>query len=169
MSASARLAAASAVAASLFVLAFPAFSADLYEPPRTGSAYDDPRYAEIYGDDGPSDDRYAESPDDFEPPYPPRAVYNDEDRYEPRYGEHRDGCVPRHVVRDRLRAEGWREFREFEPNGRVLLVQARRPSGRLFDLTIDRCSGEVVDARAIDGGRLGPFAYGPRGHWPPSF
>jgi hypothetical protein len=106
MSASARLAAASAVAASLFVLAFPAFSADLYEPPRTGSAYDDPRYAEIYGDDGPSDDRYAESPDDFEPPYPPRAVYNDEDRYDLRYGEHRDGAVLRHVVRDRLRAEG---------------------------------------------------------------
>ena len=74
MSASARIAAASAVAASFFVLAFPAFSADLYDPPRTGSAYDDPRYADIYGDDEP-EERYAEAPEDFDAPVPPRSVY----------------------------------------------------------------------------------------------
>ena len=70
MSASARFAAASAVAASFFFLAFPAFSADLYDPPRTGSAYDDPRYADIYGDDEP-EERYAEAPEDFDAPVPP--------------------------------------------------------------------------------------------------
>lgn len=63
------------------------------------------------------------------------------------------------VVRDRLLAEGWGDFRDFEPRGRVVLVQARRPSGRLFDLTIDRCSGEVVDARPVSGPRAEPGAY----------
>jgi hypothetical protein len=74
----------------------------------------------------------------------------------------------RGTVRDRLRAEGWREFRDFAQRPRVARAGAAA-FGWLFDLTIDRCSGEVVDARATDGGRLGPFAYGPRGHWPPSF
>jgi hypothetical protein len=66
MSASARLAAASAVAASLFVFALPAAAADLYE--------------DGYGEGPPRYERYA--PADFEPPYPPR------------YAE-RDDCVPR--------------------------------------------------------------------------
>ena len=58
----------------------------------------------------------------------------------------------------------------------VVMVQARRPSGRLFDLTIDRCSGEVVDARPVFGPRVEPgayayggyggYGYGPRRFWP---
>jgi len=131
MSASARLAAASAVAASLFVFALPAAAADLYE--------------DGYGEGPPRYERYA--PADFEPPYPPR------------YAERGDGCVPREVVHERLYSEGWGDFRDFEPRGRVVLVQARRPSGRLFDLTIDRCSGEIVDARPVFGARLGPGPY----------
>jgi hypothetical protein len=30
-----------------------------------------------------------------------------------------------------------------------VLVQAQRPSGRRFDLVIDRCSGEVLEARPL--------------------
>ncbi len=133
MSASARLAAA--VAASLFAFTPLASAADLYE------------YG--YGE-GPRYDRYAVPPVDFEPPYPPR------------YADRGTACVPREVVRHRLLSEGWGDFRDFEPRGRVVLVQARRPSGRLFDLTIDRCSGEVVDARPVFGPRAapGPYAYG---------
>ena len=67
--------------------------------------------------------------------------------------------MPREAVRDRLLSEGWGDFRAFEPRGRVVMVQARRPSGRLFDLTIDRCSGEVVDARPVFGPRVEPGAY----------
>jgi hypothetical protein len=148
MSASARLAAASAVAASLFAFAPVASAADLYED-GYGQA---PRY-----------ERYAQPPADFEPPYPPRYT---------------DGapCVPREVVRDRLLSEGWGDFRDFDPRGRVILVQARRPSGRLFDLTIDRCSGQVVDARPVFGpraergayayGGYGGYGYGQRRYWP---
>src|SRR5262245_50927530 len=84
-------------------------------------------------------ERYAAPPADFEPPYPPP------------YADRGAPCVPREAVRARLFSEGWGDFRDFEPRGRVVLVQARRPSGRLFDLTIDRCSGEVVDARSAYG------------------
>jgi hypothetical protein len=140
MPAYARFAAAIALAVSTAAFAAPVTAADLYEPP-----YDE------YGEGPPPPDRYADVPDDFEPPYPP-----------PAYAEAR--CIPREVARDRLRAAGWRGFHAVEPRDRVVLVKARRPSGRMFELTIDRCSGEVVDARPIYG-RWGRFADGPRRHW----
>jgi hypothetical protein len=141
MPASARLAAASAVAASLFVTA-PAISADLYEPPWAPEAgsyyYDDQRSADIYRGDERRYDRYVPR-EELDPPY-------DSSRRRADY----DGCVPRHLARDRLRADGWGDFHDLEPRGRVVLVQARRPSGRRFDLTIDRCSGEIIEARPLD-------------------
>jgi len=137
MPAYARLAAASvlAVSAALFALPATATAADLYEPPYDG-------YGE--GPPPPPRDRYAAVPDDFEPPYP-------------EYGDR--GCVPRELARDRLRASGWYDFHAVEPRGEVVLVKARRGGDRLYDLTIDRCSGQIVDARPIFRG--GPYAYGP--------
>lgn len=183
MPASVRLAAASAVAASLFAMSLPARSADLYEPPRYGSAYEDPRYAEIFGDEQPAYDRYTEPRDDFEAPYNGSYRYDgshgfngsysykDEDYGPlddaPRYGVRGEVCVPRHVARERLRADGWNDFQDFEKSGSVLLVQARRPSGRLFDLTIDRCSGEIIAARPLFNGRS--YAGTPRHYWDKSY
>lgn len=43
----------------------------------------------------------------------------------------------------------------------IATVHARRPSGRLFVLTIDRCSGEIVSAQPLEA-RPGPYAYGPQ-------
>jgi hypothetical protein len=137
-----RLAAASALAVSLAVFALPAAAADLYEPPYEG-----------YGEGPPPPEQYADVPDDFEPPYPPPAYAG------------RDRCVPRELARDRLRAAGWRGFHAIEPRDGVVLVKARRPSGRLFDLTVDRCTGEVVDAKPIFGRRYGRFADGPPRYW----
>lgn len=121
-------------------------------PPRYGGAYDDSRYADIY--------RYPDRP-----PVPPARVYRDDDypppppgRFEQRYS-HRGACVPRHVIRDRLMREGWQDFRVDELQGNVVTLHARRPSGRPFLLTIDRCSGDVVDARPAY--QPGPTAYGP--------
>jgi hypothetical protein len=143
MPAYARLAAASALAVSFFLSALPAVAADLYEPP-----YD------IYGEGPPPPrDRYADVPDDFEPPYPPR------------YAER--GCIPREEARDRLRDAGWYDFHALEPREDVVLVKARRGRGRLFDLTIDRCTGEIVDAKPLHARRWGPYALGPRRHWAP--
>ena len=104
MPAYARIAAASALAVSLALFALPAAAADLYEPPYEG-----------YGEGPPPPDRYADVPDDFEPPYPPPAYAG------------RDRCVPREVARDRLRAAGWRGFHAVEPRDDVVLVKARRP------------------------------------------
>ena len=146
MPAYARLAAASALAVSFAAFALPAAAADLYEPPYEG-------YREGHGEGPPPPDRYAEVPEDFEPPYPP-----------PAYGD-RGGCIPRELARDRLRAAGWHGFHAVEPLDRVVLVKARRPSGRHFELTIDRCSGEVVDARPLGWRRFGRFADGPRRYW----
>lgn len=147
MSAYARLAAVSALAVSFVSVALPASAADLYAPPYDGygEGPPPPRY-ERY-------DRYADGPDDFEPPYPQR------------YAER--GCTPRELARDRLRDAGWFDFHGLEAREDVVLVKARAPSGRLFDLTIDRCSGQIVDARPLRRRGPGPYAYGPRRHWAP--
>jgi len=141
-----RFAAASALAVSVALFALPAVAADLYAPP----------YHEEYGEGPPPrDDRYAAVPDDFEPPFP-----------EPGYDRAR--CIPREAARDRLRDAGWYDFHAVEPRGGVVLVKARRGRDRLYDLTIDRCSGEVVDAKPLyDGPRPRPYAWGPRRHWAP--
>jgi hypothetical protein len=158
---SVRLAAVTAVTASLFASALPAASADLYQPPY------EPR-GDAYYDEGPVPydryDRYVEREPDH--PVPPRSVYGGKgfappsewSGYRPRV-RYEDDCVPRRIARARLREDGWRDFHDFERRGDVVLVRARRRSGRLFDLTIDRCSGEVVDARRLRGRR--DFAYRP--------
>ena len=139
----------------LALLPMGAKAADLDDgppPPRYygGAPYDDSRYADIY--------RYPERR-----PVPPAPVYRD-DNYPPppprfeRFSE-RGNCVPRQVVRERLLREGWQDFQEPDVRGEVVTLRARRPSGRPFVLTIDRCSGEVVNARPAY--QPGPYAYGP--------
>ena len=142
-------------------------------PDRYGSAYDDPRYADIY--------RYPKGPEYGVPRYAPRPyvvpvprerVYRDDDddyvrppprRYSyvdpaPPYAGH---CLPREVIRHRLADRGWHDFHAAELRGEVALVHARRPSGRLFALKVDRCSGDVLSASPLEG-RFGPYAHGPR-------
>ena len=53
--------------------------------------------------------------------------------------------------------------------GNVAVVRARRPSGRLFELTIERCSGEIVSAYPLESRVFGPYAYGPRPWWQRSY
>jgi hypothetical protein len=151
MSASVRLAAASAVAASLFATTLPASSADLYAPPY-GSTYEEPTYGDVYEDEAPRYGRYAGRDEAFDPSYG-----------SPRYGARRGECVPRKIAHARLRADGWHDFGDFLARGNVVLMHARGPSGRLFDLTIDTCSGEIVATRPLDEGRT--FAGTQRRRW----
>jgi hypothetical protein len=146
-----------------------AMAADLDDGPsdRYGSAYDDPRYADMY--------RYPEArrpPVPREPIYGDRNYddrnYDDRDAYqEPRrysYAEprsYRGGCVPREQIKYRLKDQGWNDFRDPELRGEVATVIARRPSGRPFELTLDRCTGDIVNVRRLDGGPYGPYANGP--------
>jgi hypothetical protein len=140
------------VAAVAALVAAPALAADLDYTDR--SPYDDPRYSDIYSHPAPPPPRYAY-------PVPPAPVYRD-DRYAapPQYvppppphrqqGRHAADCVPRAQVRHRLESRGWHDFHDAQPMGEVVHIRARRPSGRLFDLTLDRCSGEVLGVEAID-------------------
>lgn len=179
------------VAASLMAAAMTtgAQAADLDEgppPDRYGSAYDDPRYADIYK--YPKPPAYAPPPGPYAGPYagpspyavpPPYAgpvprerIYRDDYGYgpEPRrysYAEpvppYAGGrCAPRELVKERLYREGWRDFHDGDVRGGIATIHARRPNGRLFVLAIDRCSGEIVRADPLDGYPAGPYAYGPQ-------
>jgi hypothetical protein len=73
-------------------------------------------------------------------------------------------------VRDRLTGEGWRDFHDGKPlNDGLVTLRARRPNGRLFELTLHRCSGELLEARPLQLRPFGPYAYqqpnGPYGPW----
>ncbi|MEZ5842298.1 MAG: hypothetical protein R3D27_01015 [Hyphomicrobiaceae bacterium] len=162
----------------------PAVAADLsgrYDP------YEDPRYADIYRDPPPRHipppppRRYAEPPRYVEPPpsykddvprdrYGRLLPFNGERRYAGRhpsdefYGGRGDRCVPRDLVRERLARDGWHDFHAAELDGPFALVNARNESGRLYVLRIDRCSGEIVEARLLDGPRGRPFAWRTPGH-----
>lgn len=159
-----------------------ASAADLpYRDPaaRYGSAYDDPRYADLYGEPPPVERRYVPP---YQPPYqpPPRYGYVDppiprvpvypESR--PSYGPrtYADGylarprayaygqdCLGKAEVRDQLERDGWRDFHAARILDQgVALVRARR-HGRLFELKVDRCSGDVVMAQPLEP-RHGPYA-----------
>ncbi len=71
--------------------------------------------------------------------------------------------MPRAEIKHRLLRQGWHDFHDPDLRGDLASVRARRPSGRLFDLTIDRCSGEIVSARPLEPRPYGPYArpYGP--------
>lgn len=136
---------------------------DYAKPDRYSSPYDDPRYRELYGER-----RYSEryEYEERDKKYPaPTPYYGYREDSPPRFAEddrYRRDCVPRHEIRERLRAEGWGDFHDLELRPEIAAVRARRPNGDLYDLKIDRCSGSIVSARPLDRYVPGPYAYGPR-------
>ena len=153
-----------------------AVAADLdygrYPSDRYSSAYEDPRYGDIYGP--PPHARPRPYVEDYRaPPIPPAYVYRDDDRhrYAPRYTElprgqppYRDGCLPREEIKRRLISEGWREFTDLEIRGDVAEINARRPNGDVYFLRVDRCSGDIVSSRFLERG-YGPYANDNGGRW----
>lgn len=179
---------ASALAAAVSAAAaLQATATDLYNgyppPPRTGSAYDDPRYADLYGNGPPPrpvpyEERryaapYAPSPAPHGygyPPIPREPVYRDAYPYPRQYTDARPypspgtraysagpACLGKDEISDQLARDGWRDFHD----PRVIdqgtaFVKARR-AGRTFQLKVDRCSGDVIGYRPLDP-RPGPYA-----------
>jgi hypothetical protein len=79
-------------------------------------------------------------------------------------------CVRSEHVRDRLTSEGWADFHDGKPvNDGLVTLRARRSNGRLFELTLHRCSGELVEVRPLQLRPFGPYAYrqpdGAYGRW----
>lgn len=131
------------------------YNAPPYDPyaSRYGSPYDDPRYRDMYEHPAPppryaAPYRYQRSyKDEYLPPMDRVPRFDEPPRR--RYSELPHSCVPRGEAKRRLIADGWSDFHELELRGEVVLVRARRPSGRLFELRVDRCSGEIVRADPI--------------------
>jgi hypothetical protein len=69
-------------------------------------------------------------------------------------------CVRSEQVREHLTSLGWSDFHDGQKQGSDLVtLRARRPSGRLFELTLHRCSGQLVDAAPLESRRFGPYAH----------
>ncbi len=176
------LLAAGFAAAVLAQGAVPALAADLgYDaPPRQGSAYDDPRYADLYGRPPAPPPRYGYQ---AYPPIPSAPVYRDHDdsyappppykRYaetHPRDGYGRTACAPKDEIQHRLTRQGWFGFHAPEVIDRdTAFVKARRPSGRLFEIKLDRCSGDILSARPIEPRFTGRDPYGPNSYGPNTY
>lgn len=179
-----------AVAGLLAVLqwggAHPAAAADLYSPyynvPRAEAPDEDPRYGDVYR---LPPQRYVEprytAP--YEPPpryverqdgpyYPPR-VYAERGEYLPpmRGPTYHDlsardeGCVSRREIRRSLREDGWSEFDDLDLRGDIALLRASRPNGEVYELKVDRCTGRVLRAKAVEDGP-GPYAWRRRESFP---
>ena len=154
----------------------PAAAADLIgeDPPdRYGSAYEDPRYADLYGRQPPRPRADPYRPLYEEPPLPRERVYREDERdYGRRYSS-RTGCPSKDEISRALELDGWRAFRNAQVIDReIATVDAQRPNGRPFRLRVDRCSGTVISARPLDGpvyseyDRYGAYAEGRRGYRP---
>jgi hypothetical protein len=98
------------------------------------------------------------------PPPSYKFGYDDDDRppaskrysEAPPYGRH---CVRSDDVRRRLTSFGWQDFHAGQPQGDLVTLRARRPSGRLFELTLHRCTGEIVEVQPLEPRRYGRFAF----------
>lgn len=130
-----------------------------YDHRRTDDYRDDrhkPRHHKPY--------KYSDSRDRYDLYRDPRSYRADRtydrDRYD-RYERRNTGqwygrfalaphCAPRRIVMRRLFRNGWHDFHGLELHGPKAHVRARSDDGRLFALTIERCSGEIVAARQVE-------------------
>lgn len=169
-----------AVAAAIgMAAAVPASAADLgySHGSMKDGPYDDPRYSDVYRHPAPQP-RYAAPlpPAPVYPPqhYPPQHYAPPPPAYyggpAPRHGQAPPDCLPRHVIRQRLEARGWHDFHDAQVSGNVAHTRARHRNGGMFDVTVDRCSGEILQAEAIDNRHAyAPPAYAPPAYSPPAY
>lgn len=129
-----------------------------YDPyaSRYSSPYDDPRYRDVY--QHPAPPRHVERYRDSRPGAHYSGSYKD--GYlrpmdaPPRFADaplryKEDYCIPRGEIRRHLIREGWSDFHNLELRTSIAFVRARSPSGRLFELKVDRCTGHVVRAEPL--------------------
>jgi hypothetical protein len=156
------------LAAGLFAVAFVPFTANAADPgddedDRRGT-YNEPRRK----GQPPPTPGYNDQDDDDDDRPPPGKRYSGPPPGAPpanRYwGPPSSGpnCVRSEQVRQRLTEMGWQDFQDGRPQGEMVMMKARRPSGRQFELTLHRCSGQLVEVRPLEGRPSGPYAFNNR-------
>lgn len=123
-----------------------------------------------YRRDGYTDDgrgaphrSFKDQPAEVEPLPGPRR-YSEPYREPPRIR----GCAPRRLVRHSLHEDGWFDLHGIRVAGPQVFMLARRESGRLFELRLDRCTGRVLHAEVISRPDRGVWVRGPR-RWYPTY
>lgn len=153
------------------------FGTDAYRA-GNGKSYDKSYGRDRFGDyryDDPYDryaDRGNEQYDDYDDTYDRRPYrgslkdggvgygdksYKGEDFYRQRHYGHNRTCLPQRAILRKLRRAGWRGFRRGRVRGDIGYVHARqRYSGEIYELAVDRCSGEIISATCIGDGYRRP-------------
>jgi len=68
----------------------------------------------------------------------------------------RNRCLPRRLIRRHLRQAGWRGMRRGRARGRIRYVVARqRRTGEIYELAVDRCTGDVISEAYIGSANRG--------------
>jgi len=68
--------------------------------------------------------------------------------------------LPKPEIKQALLRSGWSDFQDPDLRENVAWLTARRPSGRLFRIKIDRCTARVLNMTALEGPVHQPWAYG---------
>lgn len=65
-------------------------------------------------------------------------------------------CIPKRRIRRQLRREGWRGFRRGRVRGNIgYMVARQRDTGEIYELAVDRCTGDVISASCIGNANRG--------------
>jgi hypothetical protein len=80
--------------------------------------------------------------DGYPVPQPPRADYAPPRHVAP-------ACLSTVELRDALNHQGWHAFSDVERRGSMALMSARSDRGRRYDLQVDNCTGNVIEAHPV--------------------
>jgi len=64
--------------------------------------------------------------------------------------ESKKECKSADAIHKRLKRQGWWDFDALEREGKDFTVRARRPNGTAYKLTIEACTGRVLEANRLD-------------------
>lgn len=88
---------------------------------------------------------------------PDRNVYRSERSYSTtrvyrssRPRRYADRCLHKSVIRQRLRDDGWYDFKIVRVKPNFAILKASKDNGDRYRIKVDRCNGEILRARLID-------------------
>jgi hypothetical protein len=109
----------------------------------------------------PPGQNYQDDDDDDKAPPPSKKFSGPPPAYkQPGMPPPGKNCVRSEQVRQALTDMGWQDFQGGRQQGDMVVMNARRRNGRQFELTLHRCSGQIVEVRPLEGRpNAGPYAF----------